>query len=133
MDQFIFLGGKKRHIALKNGFLPTAFSHCFSPSQIQTKNHALCDESNCHFPLKPTLLQVLSFVNIYFNTISSRIMGTRYGQSQNLELENGSIKKNPYKTPNKHSFSINKLSTKRKIQNHCFLILKGKLGIFIDL
>ena len=61
------------------------------------------------------------------------MMGTRYGQSQNLELGNRSIKKNPYKTLNKYSFSINKLSIKRKIQNHCFLILKGKLGIFIDL
>ena len=93
MDQFIFLGGKKRHIALKNGFLPTTFSHRFSPSQTQTKNHALCDESNCHFPLKTIPLQVLSFVNIYFNTISSGMMGTRYGQNPNLELGNRSIKK----------------------------------------
>ena len=97
------------------------------------KTMLLCDESNCHFPLETTPLQVLPFENIYFNTISSRMMGTRYGQSQNLELGNRSIKKNPYKTLNKYSFSINKLSIKRKIQNHCFLILKGKLGIFIDL
>ena len=96
------------------------------------KTMLLCEESNCQFPLKTTPLQVLPFVNIYFNTISSRMMGTRYGQSQNLELGNRSIKKNPYKTLNKHSFSINKPSTKRKIQNHCFLKLKGKLGIFID-
>ena len=93
MDQFIFLGGEKKTYSTKYGFLLIAFSHRFSPSQTQTKNHALCDESNCHFPLKTIPLQVLSFVNIYFNTISSRMMGTRYGQSQNLELGNRSIKK----------------------------------------
>ena len=31
-------------------------------------------------------------------------------------------KKNYYETLNKHLFNINKLSTKKKIQNHCFLL-----------
>ena len=33
-----------------------------------------------------------------------------------------SIKKNHYEISNKHLFSNNKLSTKEKTQNHCFLI-----------
>ena len=46
------------------------------------------------------------------------------GESQKLGLkgENINKKKKNSETSNKHPFSINKLSTNKKIQNYCFLI-----------
>ena len=46
----------------------------------------------------------------------------KQGRSQKLGVRGENILKKKSETSNKHPFSINKLSTNKKIQNYCFLI-----------
>ena len=61
-------------------------------------------------------LFVCLFVFFFFKSFRSKD-GVR-----NLELGEKVFKKKNFEISNKHPFSINKLSTNKKIQNYCFLI-----------